>query len=112
MASASATSNGHINGTPESDLSKLDEVKQTISTSIQGLRKLLKASREPLPTETGNGTALTEDEHIAGLGETFATAIRDVTTAGWGSLVNVLKASEGMKGGKNIDDKKYFMEYM
>ena len=111
MASASATSNGHINGTPESDLSKLDEVKQTISTSIQGLRNLLKASREPLPTETGDGTALT-DEHIAGLGETFATALKDVTTAGWGSLVNVLKASEGMKGGKNIDDKKYFMEYM
>jgi hypothetical protein len=112
MASTSTTSNGHVGGTPESDLSKLDEVKQTISTSIQGLRKLLKASREPLPTKTGNGTALTEDEHIAGLGETFATALRDVTTAGWGSLVNVLKASEGMKGGKNIDDKKYFMEYM
>lgn len=112
MDSSSTTSNGHICGSPESDLSKLDEVKQAISTSILGLRNLLKASRDPLPTQTGDGTQLTEEEHIAGLGETFATALKDVNKAGLGSLVNVLKASEGMSGGKNIDDKKYFMEYL
>jgi hypothetical protein len=79
MASALTTSNGHIGGTSEADLSKLDEMKQTISTSLQALTKLLKASREPLPTETDNGTVLIEGEHTAGLGETFATALRDVS---------------------------------
>jgi hypothetical protein len=107
-----ATSNGHANHISDSELSKLDEVKKTVGESIQNLRTLLKASRDPLPTETGDGTQLTEEEHIAGLSEKFATAIRDATTAGWGSLVNVLKAGEGMHNGKPLDDKKYFMEYL
>jgi hypothetical protein len=110
MDSTSTTSNGHVSNSSESELAKIDEVKQTISASIQNLRKMLKASRDPLPTETGNGTQLTEEEHIAGLGEKFATAIKDATTAGWGSLTNVLKAGEGLAKGKPIDDKKYFME--
>jgi len=112
VADTPPVTNGHTAGTPEDDLSKLDEVKKSIGASIQGLKKMLEASRAPLPTETGNGTELSEEEHIASLGETFATALKDVTTAGFGSLVNVLKASEGMSGGKNIDDKKYLMEYI
>jgi hypothetical protein len=112
MDSTSTTSNGHVSNSSESELAKIDEVKQTISASIQNLRKMLKASRDPLPTETGNGTQLTEEEHIAGLGEKFATAIKDATTAGWGSLTNVLKAGEGLAKGEPLDDKKYFMEYL
>jgi hypothetical protein len=112
MDSVSLSSGGHVAKPSESELAKIDEVKQTISASIQNLRKMLKASRDPLPTETGNGTQLTEEEHIAGLGEKFATAIRDATTAGWGSLTNVLKAGEGLAKGEPLDDKKYFMEYL
>lgn len=112
MSTASTTSNGHARNPTESDLSKLDEVKKSIGASIQNLRKLLQASREPLPTDTGDGSQLPEEEHIAGVGEKFATAIRDATTAGWDSLTNVIKAAEGMHNGKPIDDKKYFMEYL
>lgn len=111
MANTSTTKTNGSN-TKSSELSKLDEVKQTIGASIQNLRKLLKASREPLPTQTGNGTQLPAEEHYAGLGEKFATAIRDATTAGWGTLEKVIEAGEGMANGKPIDDKKYLMEYL
>jgi hypothetical protein len=112
MSTASASTNGHASHASESELSKLDEVKKSIGASIQSLGKLLHASREPLPTETGDGSQLPEEEHIAGLGEKFATAIRDATTAGWGGITNVIKAAEGMHDGGNIDDKKYLMEYL
>jgi hypothetical protein len=105
-------SNGHIDHPWDSELAKLDEVKKSIGSSIQNLRKLLQASRAPLPTQTGDGTQLPEEEHIAGLGEKFATAIRDATTAGWGTITNVIKAADGLHNGKPIDDKKYLMEYL
>ena len=107
MANTS-TSKNNASKTNGSELSKLDEVKQTIGASIQNLRKLLKASRDPLPTQTGNGTQLPAEEHYAGLGEKFATAIRDATTAGWGTLEKVMEAGEGMANGKPIDDKQRF----
>jgi len=112
MSTASTTSNAHVGHPSESELSKLDEVKKSVGASIQNLRKLLQASRDPLPTETGDGSQLPEEEHIAGIGEKFATAIRDATTAGWDTLTNVIKAAEGMHNGSPIDDKKYLMEYL
>lgn len=95
-----------------SELSKLEELKQTIGGSVQNLRKLLKAMKDPLPTETGDGTQLPEEEHYAGIGEKFATAIKDATSAGWGNLTTLMGAAEGMARGEPIDDKKYLMEYI
>lgn len=112
MANQSSNVNGNIHEQPDDGLSKLAELKQTIGASVQNLRNLLKAIKDPLPTDTGDGTALPEQQHYDSVGEKFATVIKDATTAGFGDLSKLVAAAGGLHKGKPIDDKKYLMEYI
>lgn len=91
--------------------SALDGMADKVRESIGAMGTLLSAMKAPLPTGTGDGSALPveKDETVA---STLATIVKDVSHLGFDSVEKVAKMTIKTKNGDYIDDKEYLMEYL
>lgn len=72
---------------------------------------LLSAMRAPLPTETGDGTALPPQKKTGILNDT-KTIFADMSKLGFNTMEKVAEMGTKLKLGQDIDDREYLMEYM
>lgn len=98
-------------GPPEPHISKADEALDKIRSSWTSATTLLKAMKAPVPTETGDGSALPEEQHTQNKAEKFATIMKDAVIEGYDTLPKLLEAARAMSEGP-VDDRKYFMEHL
>ena len=91
--------------------SALDGMADRIRESLGAMGTLLSAMKAPLPTGTGDGSALPveKDETMA---STLKTVIQDVSHLGFDTVEKVAKMTIKTKNGEYIDDKEYLMEYL
>lgn len=92
-------------------LSKLDEYRENLNHSLSQMTTLLSAMRAPLPTETGNGTALPPESKRGFLNDT-KSLLADMSKLGFNTMEKVAEMGIKMKTGQDIDDREYLMEYM
>ncbi|GAB7349036.1 hypothetical protein MBLNU459_g8005t1 [Dothideomycetes sp. NU459] len=92
-------------------LSKLDEVRENIGQSLGKMTTLLSAMRAPLPTQTGDGTALPAEQKTGILNDT-KSILGDMSKLGFNTLEKVAEMGTRLKLGQDIDDREYLMEYM
>lgn len=91
--------------------SALDGMADKVRESLGAMSTLLSAMKAPLPTGTGDGSALPKerDETIA---STLSTVIKDVSHLGFDSVEKVAKMTIMTKSGAYVDDKEYLMEHL
>ena len=91
--------------------SALDGMADKVRESLGAMSTLLSAMKAPLPTGTGDGSALPveKDETIA---STLSTIIKDVSHLGFDSAEKVAKMTIMTKSGAYVDDKEYLMEHL
>lgn len=92
-------------------LSKLDEYRENIGHSLNQMTTLLSAIRAPLPTETGNGTALPVEKKRGVLVDT-KSLLADMSKLGFNTIGKVAEMGTKLKTGQDVDDREYLMEYM
>lgn len=90
-------------------LTELEEIRARIESSLDQMSSLLKAMKAPLPTGTGNGTALTPEKKT-GISYTIRTILRDLSKLGINSIEKVAEMGIKTKTGDPIDDRTYLME--
>ncbi|EMC94912.1 hypothetical protein BAUCODRAFT_518221 [Baudoinia panamericana UAMH 10762] len=109
--SKALSSVGH-NGqsTPEpKPLSKLDEWTQSFGQSVTQAKTLLKAIRDPLPTQTGDGSELPpvqKESSVKILGE----VLRDLAHLGPDKVANLVTVAKAGLTHELINDRDYRME--
>jgi hypothetical protein len=91
--------------------STLDNMTDRVRESFGAMGTLLSAQRAPLPTGTGDGTALPveQDDSVA---STLATIVKDVSHLGFDTVEKVAKMTLKTKSGSYINDKEYLMEHL
>ena len=91
--------------------SALDGMADKVRESLGAMSTLLSAMKAPLPTGTGDGSALPveRDESLA---STLSTVIKDVSHLGFDSVEKVAKMTIMTKSGAYVDDKEYLMEHL
>lgn len=87
------------------------EIRARIDASLSQLTNLLKAMKAPLPTGTGDGTALTPEKKT-GIANAFKAILQDTAKLGIHTVEKVGKMGLLTKLGEEIDDKQYLMEYL
>ena len=75
------------------------------------MASLLKAMKAPLPTGTGDGSALTPEKKT-GAYNAIKTVIGDLSKLGINSVEKVAEMGFLLKTGEDVDDRKYLMEYL
>ncbi|KJX94810.1 fatty acid oxygenase like protein [Zymoseptoria brevis] len=92
-------------------LSTLDQMRKDTRKSMEQLGTLLKAIRAPLPTQTGDGSALPQPKK-----ETFSKDVReilrDIPRQDIDDIEGLIKVFKSTAMGENLDDKEYLMEGM
>ncbi|QIW96819.1 hypothetical protein AMS68_002337 [Peltaster fructicola] len=94
--------------------SKIDELHGRFATALVSLKKALKAIKAPVPTQTGDGTALPEapatgiHKKAAELGD----ATRDCARLGIKTTAQLVDAASKMSKHELVDDREYLMEVM
>lgn len=106
-----AEPNGYAPPEPE-EPSALQETRQSVFKSLQQLRTLLKAIREPLPTQTGDGTYLPRDAHKEHLWQDVENLFRDIKRQDAKDLEGLLTIIKDAALNEPLDDKEYLMESM
>ena len=91
--------------------SEFEEIRNRIDASLAQMAGLLKAIKAPLPTGTGDGSALTPEKKT-GLTNAVKTIITDFSKLGITSIEKVSKMGLMLKAGEDVDDKEYLMEYL
>jgi hypothetical protein len=91
--------------------SALDGMTDKVRESLGAMSTLLSAMKAPLPTGTGDGTALPVEKKET-IASTLATVIKDVSHLGFDSVEKVAKMTIQTKSGAYIDDKEYLMEHL
>ncbi|THX34781.1 hypothetical protein D6D12_00721 [Aureobasidium pullulans] len=91
--------------------SALDGMADKVRESLGAMGTLLSAMKAPLPTGTGDGSALPveKDDSVA---STLATIVKDVSHLGFNSVEKVAKMTIKTKSGEYVDDKEYLMEHL
>jgi len=91
--------------------SALDGMADKVRESLGAMGTLLSAMKAPLPTGTGDGSALPveKDDSVA---STLATIVKDVSHLGFDSVEKVAKMTIKTKSGEYVDDKEYLMEHL
>jgi hypothetical protein len=92
-------------------LSTLDQTKKNVFQSVEQLRTLLKAMKAPLPTQTGDGSALPQPKK-----DTFSKDVReilrDIPRQDINDIEGLVKTFKATAMGEPLDDKEYLMESM
>jgi hypothetical protein len=92
-------------------LSTLDQTRKNVFQSMEQLRTLLKAIKAPLPTQTGDGSALPQPKK-----DTFSKDVReillDIPRQDIKDIEGLIKAFKVTAMRENMDDKEYLMESM
>lgn len=91
--------------------SALDGMADKVRESLGAMGTLLSAMKAPLPTDTGDGSALPVEKNET-MPSTLATIIKDVSHLGFDTVEKVAKMTIRTKNGEYIDDKEYLMEYL
>lgn len=91
--------------------SALDGMADKIRESLGSMGTLLSAMRAPLPTGTGDGSALPVEKNET-IASTLKTIVKDVSHLGFNTAEKVAEMSIKTKNGEDLDDKKYLMEYL
>lgn len=89
--------------------SMLEQTKRTVSESVVQLRTLLKASQSPLPTQTGDGSALPQQE-TDGFWKDVNEIIRDISRPDIKDVEGLIETVKLTALGQPMDDKEYLME--
>lgn len=109
---ATKTPSGPARAPPEPEQpSDFEEVRSRIRESVSDMATLLKAMKAPLPTGTGDGTALTA-ENKATIASKTKTIVSDLSHLGINTIEKVGKMTLATKNGETVDDKEYLMEYL
>lgn len=113
---ANGTANGATNGVSKAEQppepqqpSVLEETKRSVFESVGQLRSLLKASQSPLPTQTGDGSALPQPEK-AGFWKDVNEIIRDIPRQDINDVAGLIETVKLTALGQPMDDKEYLME--
>lgn len=91
--------------------SALDGMADKIRESLGSMGTLLSAMRAPLPTGTGDGSALPVEKKET-VASTLTTIINDVSHLGFTTAEKVAEMTIKTKNGEDLDDKEYLMEYL
>jgi hypothetical protein len=91
--------------------SALDGMADNIRESLGAMGTLLSAMRAPLPTGTGDGSALPVEKNET-MASTVATVFKDLAGLGFNTTEKVAEMTIKTKNGEDLDDKKYLMEYL
>ena len=93
------------------ELSELDRWRGSVRKSVRSLRTLFKASAAPLPTQTGDGSAIVKPTQ-ASLWKNFNTVIRDIRGLDTQTIGGLLETFKDAAFGRPLNDKHYLMESM
>jgi hypothetical protein len=91
--------------------SALDGMTDKVRESLGAMSTLLSAMKAPLPTGTGDGSALPVEKKET-IASTLATVIKDASHLGVDSVEKVAKMTIQTKSGAYVDDKEYLMEHL
>lgn len=91
--------------------SALDGMADKIRESLGAMGTLLSAMRAPLPTGTGDGSALPVEKNET-MASTVATVFKDLAGLGFNTTEKVAEMTIKTKNGEDLDDKEYLMEYL
>ncbi|KAI5272604.1 hypothetical protein E4T47_04176 [Aureobasidium subglaciale] len=91
--------------------STLDGMADKVRESLGAMGHLLSAMKAPLPTGTGDGSALSVEKDDS-LVSTLGTIVKDVSHLGFDTVEKVAKMTLKTKNGDLIDDKEYLMEHL
>lgn len=91
--------------------STLDGMADRVRESLGAMSTLLSAMKSPLPSGTGDGTAL-PTEHEDTVASTLATIVKDVSHLGFDTTEKVAKMTIKTKSGECVDDREYLMEHL
>ncbi|KAK0295979.1 hypothetical protein LTS00_005264 [Friedmanniomyces endolithicus] len=111
--SESGLSNGHTNGqastTLESDApSKFEALREQIEGSVSQLKTVLKAMRDPLPTDTGNGSQLPpQKESTKAILDDIS---KDLSKLGPDNIANLITVATAAGTHGVLNDRDYRME--
>ena len=103
----------HIGGAePEKpDLrAQYTQLSAKISNSVTQLKTLLEAMRAPLPTETGDGSALPPEEPKESTLGLLKTILEDLGELGPRLNLNLISVAKSQVMNQPLDDRKYYME--
>ncbi|KAK3070710.1 hypothetical protein LTR53_009992, partial [Teratosphaeriaceae sp. CCFEE 6253] len=102
--------NGHASKTPEPEsLSKFDELSGKFSKSVAQLKTVLKAIRDPLPTDTGDGSQLPPEPRES-TKQILGDILKDLAAMGPDKVQNLITVATKAQTHGVLDDRKYYME--
>ncbi|TKA64099.1 hypothetical protein B0A55_09955, partial [Friedmanniomyces simplex] len=109
----SGLTNGHTNGhaciTPEPEpLSKFEELREQIASSVGQLKTVLKAVRDPLPTDTGDGSQLPPQKESTK--KILDDIFQDLPKLGLDNIANLITVATTAQRHGVLNDRKYHME--
>ena len=88
--------------------SELEAVRDKVDGALKSLADLLSAAGRPMPTETGNGTYLTDDP--PDLLDRIQADIQSLSHLGIRDVATLLEAQKVYLSGTFMDDKHYLTE--
>ncbi|KAK3669048.1 hypothetical protein LTR22_000127 [Elasticomyces elasticus] len=113
-STTNGTANGHTNGDvssiPEMEVpTKFEELQAKITASVGQLKTVLKAMRDPLPTDTGDGSKVVAPPKDS-TKDILEDVLRDLATLGPDRVQNLITVATTGKTHGMLDDRKYYME--
>jgi len=90
----------------------LQRARSSVSQSVLQLRTLLKAVREPLPTQTGDGSILPSPEKHEHLYSEIDEIIKDIGRQDIKDVEGLIKTVKAGVTDEPMDDRQYLMEHM
>lgn len=91
------------------ELSELDKLRATISSSFKSFASLLGAVTAPVPDQTGDGSKIAAEESTSAF-KAVERALRDMSHLGITNMQSLLDVQKRKMAGEPMDDKKYLME--
>ncbi|KAL0260371.1 hypothetical protein SLS55_004057 [Diplodia seriata] len=96
--------------TSEPELSQLDKTRKEISKQVSALRTLITQAVKPVPTGTGDGTDLNNDDYHTDALEFAEASLADLSHLGIDNYKTLYDVLQNQITGELVDDKTYFME--
>jgi linoleate 8R-lipoxygenase/9,12-octadecadienoate 8-hydroperoxide 8R-isomerase len=90
--------------------SDIEQIRAKLESGFKKLASLISAVREPLPTETGDGTYLHYENDDPTLWETIKADLSDLGHLGITDIKTLIEVQEKANTHSATDDKTYIME--
>ncbi|KAH7065052.1 heme peroxidase [Macrophomina phaseolina] len=96
--------------TSEPELSQLDKTRKEVSNALSALSTLINQALKPVPTGTGNGADLSDEDYHTDAVEAAEAGLSDLSHMGITDYKTLYEVLQQKITGELVDDKTYFME--